>query len=235
MQLHGRMSGRALRWVGTIVVALLILFLVADRVGVAIAEHVAADTLESSEHLDSRPDVDIAGFPFLTQLATGHYDKVTVTAHDVSVGQRAHLLVISRLRVVLHTLTVSRDFDSVHADSATATGLVGLDELGRTLGVRLRYAGDGRLRASKRVTVGGTSVVATVTTRPEYVNGALGFVGTTVANAGSLGSAAASALQVLALRIPLQNIPFDVRVRQLAVDAQGVTITLIGRDLAYSK
>jgi hypothetical protein len=229
------MSGRALRWVGGIVVVLLILFVVADRVGVAIAEHVAADNLKSSQHLDSRPDVEIAGFPFLTQLATGHYDKVTVTAHDVAVGQQAHLLVISRLRVVLRKLTVSRDFDRVHADTATATGSVGLAELGKTLGVQLSFAGDGRLRASKRVTVGGTSVLATVTTRPEFANGALAFASTTVANAGSLGAVVSAALQrVFDLRIPLQDIRFDVRVQRLAVDPDGVTLALIGQDLVYS-
>src|SRR5256885_4227247 len=100
---------RAARWIGIGVVVLLVLLLIADRVGVAVAERVAGDTLESSEHLNSRPDVDIAGFPFLTQVATGNYDKITVTADDVTVGQQIHLLEISRLVVVLHDLTVSRD------------------------------------------------------------------------------------------------------------------------------
>src|SRR6476619_6753226 len=57
------------------------------------------------QHLDSGPDVDIDGFPFLTQLVEGHYDEITVTATDVPVGA-AQRLMISRLRVVLHDLTV---------------------------------------------------------------------------------------------------------------------------------
>jgi hypothetical protein len=68
------------------------------------------------------------------------------------------------------------------------------------------------------------------------VNGALSFVGTSVDNAGALGGAVAAALgQVFDLAIPLQGIPFDVRVRKLRVGADGVTIKLTGRDLSYSK
>jgi hypothetical protein len=44
-----------------------------------------------------------------------------------------------------------------------------------------------------------------------------------------------AALQrVFDLRIPLQDIPFDVRVQRLAVDPDGVTLALIGQDLVYS-
>jgi LmeA-like phospholipid-binding len=226
---------RKARWIGISVAVLLVLLLVADRVGVAIAERVAGDTLESSEHLNLRPDVDIAGFPFLTQVATGKYDKITVTAHDVPVGQQTRLMVISRLTVVLHELTVSREFGSFHADTATATAVVSFGELSRTLGVELSYAGNGRIRARKTVTVAGTSVVANVTAHPELVNGALTFAGAAVDNAGALNSTVAAALRhIFDLDIPMQNVPFDIRVKSLEVSEDGITIALIGRNLSYA-
>jgi hypothetical protein len=224
---------RAVRWVGIAVVAAIVLLLAADRVGVHLAEHAAADSLKSSQHLKSAPQVDIAGFPFLNQLATGNYDKITVTADDVPVGQHLQLL-ISRLRVVLHGLSVSRDFHTFHADRASAGALISYAELGRTLGVTLDYAGNGRVRATRTVTVAGTSLRATVTARPRLVGDALSFAATSVDNAGALGTSVAGALsRLFQVAISLRAIPFGIRVRNVVVDAAGVTIALAGRKLSY--
>ncbi len=224
-----------MRWIALALAALLILLVVADRVGVYVAERAAGDTLESSQHLDSRPEVDIAGFPFLTQLAAGNFDKVTVTAERVPVGPQLHLLVISHLQVVLHNLSVSRDFHSVHAETASATAIATFGELGKTLGVDLGYAGNGRIRATKTVTVGGVSAEATVTARPTLANGVLSFSATSVDHADTLGSAVAASLEeIFQLAIPLRDIPFDVHVQALEVGQSGVTLELTGRDLGYS-
>src|ERR671930_802776 len=102
--LMGRMSRRAVRVLALVVAAILALLVVIDRVGDYVAERIAADTIKSAQHLPSRPDVDIAGFPFLNQLITGKYDKITVTADDVPVGTTARPLVLSRVQVVLHSL-----------------------------------------------------------------------------------------------------------------------------------
>jgi hypothetical protein len=223
------------RGIAITLVVLVVLLVAADRIGNYIAERSAADTIESSQGLSSRPNVDINGFPFLNQLATGKFDKITVTAKDVPVGQNTHLLDISQLRVVLHSLTVSRDFSSVHADSADATATVTFAELGKTLGVDVGYAGDGRIKATKDVTVAGTTVHASLTAQPKIVNGALSFVGATVDNAGQLGGTVSALLnQVFDLTVPLQGIPFKVRVQSLQVDQSGVQIALTGADLSYS-
>ena len=219
-----------------VVAAILALLVVIDRVGDYVAERIAADTIKSAQHLPSRPDVDIAGFPFLNQLITGKYDKITVTADDVPVGTTARPLVLSRVQVVLHSLTVSRDFHSVHAKTADATATATYAELGKTLGVQLSYAGDGRIRASKAVTVAGASVRAAITTRPRLTDGALSFSGTTVENVGALSAPVASSLdQIFEINIPLRGVQFDIRVRDLQVGDSGVTIGLTGRDLAYSR
>jgi hypothetical protein len=228
------MGGRTARRIAIALIALLVLLLVADRVGVVIAERAAGDTIQSSQHLTARPDVDIAGFPFLTQLATGDYDKITVTATDVPVGPARRLLIISRIRVVLHSLTVSRDFSSVRAKTADATALVSYAELGQTLDATISYAGDGQLAARKTVSIAGTSVTGTLRTHPKLVNGKLSFAGTTLNNAGALGAAAAGALNsVFDVGIPLQGIPFTVRLQSLRVTRNGLLIGLTGHDLAY--
>jgi LmeA-like phospholipid-binding len=216
-------------------VVLVILLIAADRVGDYVAERAAGNTIKSSQHLDARPDVDIAGFPFLTQLAAGKYDEITVTATDVPVGRGRLLLDLSKVRLVLHTLTVSRDFSRFHARTADARATISYADLSNTLGIDVAYAGNGRIKARKSVTVLGQTVHASLNTRPELVNGALGFAATQIDNAGQLGGAVTGALnQAFDLAIPLQGIPFNIRVRSLQVAPAGVLVDLTGTDVTYS-
>jgi hypothetical protein len=229
------MGRRGVRWLVIAVVVLLAVLIGADRIGVVVAEGVAADTLQSSQHLPSSPDVDIDGFPFLTQLATGHYDQITVTATDVPVG-RGQQLTISRLRVVLHDLTVSRSFSRFAAKSATATALIDYGVLGKRLGVELNYAGDGQVEGTKTVSLAGHTLKLHIAATPHLVAGKLGFTGISVAGAGGLTGTVVDALaREFHLPIPLDGIPFDVQLQGLSVGPDGVVITLAGSDLVYVK
>lgn len=218
------------------VIVLAVIVVGADRLGVYFAERAAGDTIQTSQHLPSRPAVDIAGFPFLTQLAAGKFDKITITANDLPVGEPSTRLDVSRVRVVLHTVRVSRDFSRVQADTATATAAVSYAELGKTLGVHVEYADNGRIKATKTVSVAGQKFTASITSRPQLANGALSFGATQINDAAQIGGAVASALnRVFDLTIPLQGIPFKIRVTALHAERSGVIVQLLGRDLSYSK
>lgn len=228
--------GRGLRWLIIGIVILLALVIAADRIGVEVAEGIAGDTLKSSQHLRSSPDVDIAGVPFLTQLATGHYDKITVTATDVPLGPGAHGLALARLQVVLHDLDVSRSFTRFHAETADATATIGFDELGELLGVELSYAGDGEVRGTKTVSLAGQTLHARITATPRLDNGRLGFGDTSVRGLeGLTGAVVEAILREFNQPIPLQGIPFQVELESLRVDQNGVILTLTGSDLTYVK
>jgi LmeA-like phospholipid-binding len=225
---------RVWRTVAIVLVVLVVLFIGADRLGDYVAERAAADTIQSSQHLSSRPDVDITGFPFLTQLARSKFDKITIDAKDIPVGNSGHLLDLSQVHVVLHSLTVSRDFSQVHAATATATATASYAELSRTLGLDVSYAGGGQIKAAKRFTVAGTSFTAGITTRPALHGTALSFTNTAIDHLGQLGADAAAALnRVFDLQIPLAGVPFDIKVTSLSVGESGVVIQLAGSDLQY--
>ncbi|HEV7203052.1 MAG TPA: DUF2993 domain-containing protein [Jatrophihabitans sp.] len=220
--------------IGLVVLALVLL--AADRIGKYGAERIAGDTIQNSQHLPSRPEVDVAGFPFLTQFAAGDYGEITLTSSDVPVGTGSTALTVTQLRVVLHQVTVSRNFSSFHADSAAANGLIDYTQLGKALGVTLRYAGDGRVHASKTVTVLGRQFTGSITAEPRIVNDSLSFAGVQVDGANSLAQEAVALLtKVFDVSLPLQGLPFHVRVKSVTVAPAGLRIVLTGADLSYSK
>ena len=230
-QRRKRHTGRTLL---IVLVALAGLLVAADRVGLYIAERAVGDTIQSSQELSARPDVDIAGFPFLTQLATGKSDKITITAEDVPIDKKTHILRLSRVRVVFHQITASRSFDKFHADTGQATATISYAELSDALGIDVTYAGDGRIKADKKITVLGQTIEAAISTRPELVNGALSFAKTSINGLKDVSGDIAAALdKIFDLHIPLNGIPFGVRVQSLRMDAGGVQVALAGTDLSF--
>lgn len=214
------------------VVITLVILVGVDRLGDYIAEQAAADTLKNSQHLKNQPDVSIDGFPFLTQLVQGDFDRITATVHDLQLGTSTLSVRMERLHVVLHSLRVSRDLSTVRARSADADGVVTYADLGRPFGATVTYLGDGRLMVTKSVTVLGTTVSGSITVAPALVDGAL-----------SLGQAGANQLdrirrlvqQALDVRLPLNGIPFGITVRTLAARADGLHLALSGTDLVYHR
>jgi hypothetical protein len=226
----------AVRRILIALVVLVLLLIAADRVGVYIAEKAAADNLKKSQHLDSTPNVDIAGFPFLTQLASRDFDEITVTAKDVPAGQGTTALPISNLRVVLHGLTVSSGFSTFHARRGDATAVVSYADLGRALKSTVTYVGNGRVRAELSVSVLGQNVSGSITAKPELHGRSLGFGSSQLDGAtGAVERAAEALKQVFGVDLPIARIPFDVRITSLEATPQGIELKLTGTDLTYTK
>ena len=61
-----------------VLVVLAALLVVADRVGVVVAENRLAGQIQQQLVLDSKPDVSIHGIPFLTQAIRGRYKDIRV-------------------------------------------------------------------------------------------------------------------------------------------------------------
>lgn len=213
-----------------VVVALLVAL---DRIGDVVAERYAADTIQSSQHLPHRPGVDITGFPFLTQLASSNFDDIIVSDDDVPLGSTN--VKLSTIRISLHHVHVARDLSSVHADTADAVATMSYADLGRALGgVTVRYVGNGRIAATKTVTVAGHTFRGGVSASPRLLGTALTFGGDRFSGLGSLIREAAPVLRkVFDLRIPLDAIPFGIRVRSLDAEQDGLRLALVGRDLTY--
>ncbi|MEU3365761.1 MULTISPECIES: LmeA family phospholipid-binding protein [Streptomyces] len=165
---------RALRILLIIAVILGALFTAVDRVAVHLAEGEAADRLRASEGLASTPDVDINGFPFLTQVLGGSLDEVQVgiSDYEAGAGEDGKTIRIADLRADLKGVEFSGDFGSAVADSATGTATIAYDELLRTAKaeptqvapgitaevVALSDGGNGKIKVALETTVLGTKL-----------------------------------------------------------------------------
>jgi hypothetical protein len=231
---------RRRRWplVLLIVVLLLVgLAVAADRIALAVAEDKAASALQSSEHLNHKPDVSVEGFPFLTQLAAGSFDEVVVTAHDVSVGADRSVQ-IQRVRVDLHHVTVTNNYSTVHAQTATADGAIGYDELSQALHTPVHGRADGRLVATPTVHVLGQAFHGTVSAVVHASSSqGITFTDPKVTVAGvTLPAVAARALAgVFSHVISLSGLPFGVRVTGAQVTSSALIVKLAGNNLTYRR
>ena len=231
---------RRRRWPWVLLTSLVVLaalFVVADRVALRLAERKAAQTLQISQQLPTRPTIRVAGFPFLTQLAAGRFGSVTITATDLDVGLQ-HRLHVANVTVHLHDVTVPRDYSAVHAARADAAALITYADLSRSLGTTVGYAGGGRLVAHPVVTVLGQQVRGTVSAVLHASSaGGISFTDARAEAAGTrLAPALAQALtRVFRQHVSLQGLPFHVQVTGADATAAGVVLHLSGRDLTYRR
>ncbi|GGY28283.1 LmeA family phospholipid-binding protein [Streptomyces djakartensis] len=143
------------------VVALLVLaaFLaLGDRWAVLYAEHRAADTLKDRLDLAAAPEVEIGGFPFLTQLAKKRLDSVKLTVPDVA-ADRVSLAKVSAtahdIRLNADGLTSVRGADIPRFDGDV---LLSFEDLNRELGAsQVKFTGErhDRVRADGTLPVAG--------------------------------------------------------------------------------
>ncbi|MGW4166211.1 LmeA family phospholipid-binding protein [Streptomyces chartreusis] len=152
---RGRLAGLPFAMkavVGILVVAAFVTL--ADRWALLYAERRAADTLKTRLKLTAAPEVEIAGFPFLTQLADERLDSVKVTVPDVAADR------ISLAQVTATAKDVRLDTDgpaSVRgADVPRLEGdvLLSFADLNRELGAsQVTFTGEGRDRVRARGTL----------------------------------------------------------------------------------
>jgi hypothetical protein len=218
-----------------LLLVLALLALALDRGGDYVAEQAAGGELQRSQGLQREPDVSITGFPFLNQFASGRYDRVIVTAQDVRVGTSDTSLKIAKVRLDFRTVTASRNFMRFRAKTATAHATIGYAALSRTLGIKVRFGGDGLITASKKFTVLGETVRPTITVKPEVASDALTFAGSKIGGGQELPAQVSTALrEAFGADLSLKNLPFDVQVKAVKVTRSGLDLTLTGSHLSYA-
>jgi hypothetical protein len=142
---------RLLTWLVVIVVILVGL----DFGAKAFAENEAA--IQIQKHgFPKKPTVSIAGFPFLTQVASRHFDAVTISSGNIPEGP----ITISSLNVTASNVHLASNFQSGTAGPLNGTVVISLGALGNALsdaGPLASFLGGGK-QALKITSVGSNLV-----------------------------------------------------------------------------
>jgi hypothetical protein len=223
-----------------LLVVLAVLAVVADRVAVSVAEREVAAQLQTQADLAGRPQVDITGFPFLTQVAEGRYDDVEIGLTSADLRQPAGTRADVSLRGVrlppseLLAGAVSR----VPVDRVDGTATLSYAQLAGRIGggTAVRQEGDG-LRITRTVEVAGQRLPVTASGTVTLDGRDLVIDVRHVAGAGvQLPDVLVGQVSdLLDLRYRIPALPFGLRVTGVRPEADGVAVTVRATDTVLSR
>lgn len=227
--------------VAVLVLLLIVLgvLVVVDRVGVGIAEDRVAQQLADRGGLAGTPDVDITGFPFLTQAVSGTYQDVRISLTADELGQPAGTKADVSLRGVHVPLSdaLSGSVQQIPVDRVDGTATLSYALLAQQLGgdTTLTQDGDG-IRLTKSVEVLGFdfSVTASGTVT---LDGQDVVVDVSDASAGGVDVPdfvldTADDLLDFSYRVPA--LPFGLQLTSVQPVADGVDVRVEARDTVLS-
>ncbi|MGY1641104.1 DUF2993 domain-containing protein [Geodermatophilus sp. SYSU D00703] len=211
------------------------LAVVADRVGVGIAEDRVGQAIAERGQLAGQPEVEIGGFPFLTQAVQGDYEdvRISLTAADLAQpeGTRADVSLLG-VHVPLSDV-LSGSVQEVPVDRIDGTATLSYALLSEQLGsgTTLTREGEG-LRVERTVEVAGLTVPLTAV-------GTVSLDGNDlvvdVAEASGAGvdlpaSVVDEAGDLLDLRYPVPALPFGLQLTGVTPGDDGVVVTVEATD-----
>ncbi|UUN30766.1 DUF2993 domain-containing protein [Streptomyces sp. FIT100] len=146
------------------------LLVVCDRLAVMYAEEQAEDKIQESLGLGARPDVDIAGFPFVTQVVGQNIDQVDLTMPDVAADKVSLAEVHARAEDIRIVGDLPTAVQGAVVERMDGDVLLSFDDLNRELGasqIRFTNAGPGDVRISGSLPVADRTVSVRAEARVE--------------------------------------------------------------------
>ncbi|QKG24678.1 LmeA family phospholipid-binding protein [Actinomadura verrucosospora] len=201
---------------------------VADRVGVRVAQNRIGQQVAAQYDLPRQPDVTIHGIPFLTQVVGGSYDHITVDIGDWT----EQGVTVSGVKVDMRGLNaplsdvINGDTTNMTADTATASAIVPYDVIkkeapkevksiapkGNDLAVDLTGTVLGfQVNGSAVVSVKATSKGIAITPESVGTNGAAQLPLTLVR-------------QQLTWIVPVRDLPVGSRISEIQPTAEGLRV-----------
>jgi hypothetical protein len=214
-----------------VVAVLLGLALLVDRVAVGIAEDRVGQELATKGGLQGTPEVDITGFPFLTQALGGRYDEVRISLTAAQLGQPEG----TRADVALHGVEVplsavlAGSVREVPVERVDGTATLSYELLATGLGADTTLAreGDG-LRITRTVELLGQTVPLTAVGQAT-LDGSEVVIDVEQASGAGVelpGFLVGRASDLLDLRYAVPELPFGLRLTSVTPAEDGVVVGL---------
>ena len=220
------------------VIILAVLLVAADRISVAVAENQISNRLTSAYGLAGKPGVTITGFPFLTQVATGDYQQIDVSASQVPVGGTVlhHLNV--RLTGVHATVSqvLGNGSSMVTADRAAGSAMVGFGTVDHRLPGGFRLHPDGKnLSVSGRLAVGGARIPVSATVALGVSGSGISVTPVHVSVPGVAALPSSAYSSQLRVTVPLNTLPLHLRLTSVHVAPGGLRIGAAARHVQFAR
>lgn len=217
-------------------VVMVVVLLAADFGTRAFAQAQFASELRQTG-FSARPSVSVAGFPFLTQVASGDIRRVVIDAPDVPAGP----VTITRFEVVLTEVRPNSSFTGATVGHLSGSAFISFAELSRALttqagglagalagsGLTLTPAGPDEVRASLNLLVATASATWRLSMRGGDVLHAQ-LVSSSGLPASLLGPAKS-------VSVPLTALPLGLRISGITVGPRGITGNLTGTALTFGQ
>lgn len=224
------------------------LLVVADRVAAAVAERAIADQVRQEvakqDAQSAPPEVEVGGFPFLTQVLDGRYERISIVLRDVQGSVQGDAVSVPRLDVDARDVRASLDTirsgqGEVVADRVNGTGTISYDSLAKLLdrpGLRLGEQ-DGRLAVTAPVDILGQRL--TVTGTADITVGEQGKVALRFNDLNAEGLPNVPLARTLlnnyakgiSVDVPLPDLPFQLAVREVRPLPEGLAVTADARNV----
>jgi hypothetical protein len=222
-----------LRIVIIVLLVLIALLVAADFAARAFAENKAASEIQQ-QGFPKKPNVDIEGFPFLTQVAAKDFKDIQISSSNVIEGP----LDIASIDATLKNVHINGAFSGGTIDSLNGTATITFTALsnamtaeagplGQLANVGLTLSADGphKVKATLNAVVfSGTAVWRVTTTSGNGINVHL-------VSGGGLPSSLLSPVKNIKLQLP--KLPLGLTIESLSVNSSGLTGTLTGQDVSF--
>jgi DUF2993 family protein len=217
---------------------LIVLLVAADRVSAMVAENQISNRIAAVYGLPAKPAVTIGGFPFLTQVLTGRYSRVDVSAQQVPADGVTLRDLHARFTGVHAALgdVLGHRTASITARDANGAAVVAFSQVGRRLPgkVRLRPAGKA-LGVSGSIRYRGARVPVSAILSVGVTGSGLAVTPVRVSTPDGLALPAGAYPARPGTVIGLGTLPLHLHLRSVQVTRSGLRIGASATDVHFAR
>ena len=208
-----------------------------DRYAQHRAEHRVATALQPHLGTQEPPQVDIQGFPFLTQVIVGSVGEMHIVADQLGITTNAPVT-LAHADLVMADVATTDWFKTMKITHTEGTGLLDYTKLSALARAPLTYGGEGRVQIVHKTTVFGREVDAVITGAPRLdADGqtmTLSDAKISVAGVNLPDFTAQALLAALLKPIPLKSMPIGLTVLSIEAAEDGLHLSLVGDNQTIS-